>query len=61
VGNSLVVDENYGGEMHHFLNRVRQWDTNNAPWLLEAEGVITILDAFYRSDKTGQAINIQMR
>jgi predicted dehydrogenase len=53
VGNSLVVDENYTGEMHHMLERVRQWDTKNEPWLAEAEGVITLLDAIFRSNRDG--------
>lgn len=58
VGNSLVVDENYTSEILHMLDRVRRWDTNNAQSLLEAEGVITILDAIYASNQRGDAIRI---
>lgn len=61
VGNSLVVDENYTGEIRHMLKRVRTWDTDNAVWLQEAEGVITVLDAFYRSAQSGQLVDIQPR
>jgi len=50
VGNSLVVDENYSGEIHAMLERVRQWDTDNTVSLYEAEAVIATLDAWYRSD-----------
>jgi predicted dehydrogenase len=61
VGTSLVVDENYTGEIQHMLRRVREWDTDNGPWLLEAEGVITVLDALYRSDKSGGDVAIALR
>lgn len=61
VGTSLVVDENYTGEIQHMLRRVREWDTDNAPWFAEAEGVITILDAFFQSDRKGDAVAVEMR
>jgi predicted dehydrogenase len=61
VGTSLLVDENYTSEIKHMLKRVREWDTDNAPWLAEAEGVITVLDAFYRSDREGKSIPIETR
>lgn len=61
VGTSLLVDENYTGEIKHFLERVRRWDTANDIWLAEAEGVITVLDAFYRSDRDGAHVQIEPR
>lgn len=61
VGNSLVIDENYIGETQHMLKRIRSWDTNNQASLLEAEAVITILDAMYRSHQQGQRVNLAMR
>jgi predicted dehydrogenase len=61
VGNSLVVDENYIGEAQHMLKRVRAWDTDNTSSLREAESVITILDAMYRSEKEGKRIDIHVR
>jgi len=61
VGNSLTVDENYTGEIVHMLKRVRAWDTNNADYLTEAETVVTVLDAMYRSNRDGAAVTIEMR
>lgn len=61
VGNSLTVDENYTGEIMHMLQRVRAWDTDNALYLTEAEGVITVLDAIFRSDRDGRVIPVEMR
>jgi predicted dehydrogenase len=61
VGNSLVVDENYTGEAQHMLKRVRAWDTDNRQSLKEAEAVITILDAMYRSHREGERITVEMR
>ncbi len=61
VGNSLVVDENYSGEIDHMLERVRRWDTDNEHWLQEAEGVVTILSAFYDSQRTGSLASIEPR
>src|SRR5690606_41134820 len=43
IGNSLVVDNNYSAEIRHMLDRVRRWDTDNAVWMAEAEGVIAVL------------------
>lgn len=61
VGTSLVVDENYTGEIQHMLRRVREWDTDNEPWLAEAEGVITVLDAYFKSDRGGNNVPVVMR
>ncbi len=61
VGNSLVVDENYTGEIMHMLRRVREWDTDNAASLQEAEGVVAILDAMHRSSSSGQVVAFEMR
>lgn len=61
VGTSLVVDENYTGEIQNMLKRVREWDTDNAPWFAEAEGVITVLDAFFKSHRQGKLIDVKMR
>ena len=61
VGTSLLVDDNYTREMLNMLKRVREWDTDNAVWLEEAETVITVLDGFYRSDVSGQAAGIVVR
>ncbi len=56
VGNSLMVDDNYTAEVQHMLRRVRTWDTDNAAWLAEAEGVIAILDAIYRSSQQNDSV-----
>jgi hypothetical protein len=62
VGNSLVVDENYSGEIHAMLDRVRRWDTDNTTSLHEAEAVITTLDAWYRSDAAqGRTADVDLR
>jgi predicted dehydrogenase len=61
VGTSLLVDDNYTTEMLQMLERVRRWDTDNTAWLREAETVITVLDAFYRSDRSGQSAAIEVR
>ncbi|MBA2632779.1 MAG: Gfo/Idh/MocA family oxidoreductase [Chloroflexi bacterium] len=61
VVNSLVVDENYRGEMEHMLRRVRMWDTDNEPWLFEAEAVIAVLDGIFRSEKQGDAVTLDLR
>lgn len=61
VGNSLVVDERYQGEIQHMLNRIRAWDTDNAPWLAEAEGVVAIMDAIFRSAQQDNAVPIEGR
>lgn len=61
VGTSLLVDDNYTSEMVGMLDRVRRWDTDNVVWLGEAETVIAVLDAFYRSDRSGQAAEIAVR
>lgn len=61
VGNSLVVDVPYTREMEQVLRRVREWDTDNEVWLREAEGVVAILDAIYRSAQEGQAMAVRMR
>jgi predicted dehydrogenase len=58
VGISLVVDANYQGEMSHMLDRVRRWDTDNARWIDEAEGVIRVLDAIFRSDSQGTTVEL---
>jgi predicted dehydrogenase len=61
VGNSLLVDNNYTSEMQHMLQRVRGWDTDNTMALVEAEGVVTVLDAMFRSDRDGLRVAIEMR
>lgn len=62
VGNSLVVDENYSGEIQHMLRRVRDWDVaGNARYLPEAQAVITVLDAFYRSHHGESPVKIEPR
>lgn len=61
VGNSLVVDTPYTREMVQVLQRVRAWDTNNEVWLREAEGVLAILDAIYRSAGSGDVVPVRMR
>jgi predicted dehydrogenase len=61
VGNSLVVDNNYSSEMRHMLDRVRRWDTDNAVWMAEAEGVIATLSAIFESAEQGNAVAIQAR
>ncbi len=61
VGTSLLVDDNYTSEMVDMIDRVRRWDTDNSTSLTEAETVITVLDAFYRSDCSGQAADIVVR
>jgi predicted dehydrogenase len=61
VGNSLVVDENYTGEAQHMLRRVRAWDTDNTSSLREAEAVITVLDAMYRSHNEGKRVSVETR
>jgi predicted dehydrogenase len=62
VGNSLLVDENYSGEIFAMLDRVRRWDTDNRESLYEAESVIATLDAWYRSDRgSGQSAGVQQR
>lgn len=62
VGNSLLVDENYSGEMRHMLDRVRRWDTDGNPraWH-DAEAVVTVLDAFYRSNAEQPPVSIAVR
>ena len=56
VGTTLVVDENYEGEMANMLMRVRSWDTHNDPWFDEALGVISVLDAFFKDvERSGGA------
>jgi predicted dehydrogenase len=57
--NSLVADSDYRSELDHMLARVRAWDTRNEPWLAQAETVIAVLDAIYRSDRAGDAIAIE--
>lgn len=62
VGNSLVVDENYSGEIHSMLDRIRRWDTDNTASLYEAEAVISTLDAWYRSDAAhGRTADVGLR
>jgi predicted dehydrogenase len=61
VGNSLVVDNNYTSEMQHMLQRVRGWDTDNSMTMAEAEVVVTVLDAMFRSDRDGQRVTVEMR
>jgi len=61
IGNSLVVDNNYSAEIRHMLDRVRRWDTDNAVWMAEAEGVIAVLDAIFKSAATGDAIPVEQR
>lgn len=61
VGNSLVVDNNYSAEIAHMLDRVRRWDTDNAVWIAEAEGVIAVLDAIFKSAQSGDAADVQQR
>lgn len=61
VGNSLLVDENYTLEIHHMLDRVRRWDTDNTSWFAEAEGVITLLTAIHDSDRGGCSVKVEMR
>jgi predicted dehydrogenase len=58
VGNSLVVDSNYTNEMKAMLDRVRRWDTDNRVWLAEAEGVVAVLDAIFRSAAQADAVAI---
>jgi len=53
VGNSLLADDNYTAEIRHMLRRVRAWDTDNTRWLADAEGVVAVLDAIFRSDREG--------
>lgn len=60
AGNSLVVDEGYTLEMEGFLRRIHAGDTNNQPWLAEADGVIAMLDAVFRSNKQNQAVSLQL-
>ncbi|GIV98160.1 MAG: oxidoreductase [Herpetosiphonaceae bacterium] len=59
--NSLVVDENYVGEILHMVRRVREWDTDNSRWIAEAKGVIEILDAIFRSQQQQDAILLEPR
>lgn len=59
AGNSLVVDENYKLEMMHFLSRIRMNDNHNQPWIKEAEDVVSILDALFRSHKEAPAIPLR--
>ena len=61
VGNTLVVDDNYTAEIHHMLDRVRRWDTDNARALAEAEAVVTVLDAIFRSDREHAAADVTLR
>ena len=56
--NSLVVDANYRAEMQELLTRVRNWDTSPRPWLDEANAVITVLDAIFRSARESTAVRI---
>jgi len=61
VENSLVVDAPYVGEMNSLLDRVHRWDTDNHVWLREAEGVVAILEAIYRSAREGQPAQVRVR
>lgn len=61
VGNSLVVDNNYTAEINAMLDRVRRWDTDNAVWMAEAEGVVAVLDAIFQSAASGEAAPVQQR
>jgi hypothetical protein len=56
--NSLVVDANYRAEMQELLTRVRNWDTSPEPWLDEAHGVVTVLDAIFRSAREGKTTRV---
>jgi predicted dehydrogenase len=58
--NSLVVDANYRAEMQALLGRVRGWNTDTF-WLDEAEATMTILDAVFRSARTGSVVDIDLR
>jgi hypothetical protein len=54
----LVVDATYRAEMKELLARVRNWDTSPLPWLDEAQAVVTVLDAIFRSAREGVAVPI---
>jgi predicted dehydrogenase len=56
--NSLVVDANYRAEVQELLTRVRNWNTSPQPWLDEAQVVVTVLDAIFRSARQGMSIPI---
>jgi len=60
LGTSLVVDACYRNEMEHMLKRVRAWDTDNEAWLAEAEAVVAILDALFRSAQRGDEMTVSL-
>ncbi len=57
---SLPVSINYVREMEHMLARVRAWDLHNEAWINSAEAVIAVLDALYRSNDQGTAIDVEL-
>lgn len=58
LGNSASGNTNYVNEMTHLLARVRTWDTANAAELGEAEAVVAVLDAIFRSHETQSAAQL---
>jgi predicted dehydrogenase len=54
------VNINYTREMEHMLTRIRVWDTDNTARLKEAEAVISVLDAIFRSHRAHAAVPIEV-